>query len=76
MLNMSGMEGLFLKFLAMRDLDVKKTVLLFVAIHLMIAWVADRKVKQPHSGTSFIQHAVDINNEKNGTHYELIAKQP
>lgn len=33
-------------------LDLKKTVLLFVSIHLLIAWVAERKEKKETNKTT------------------------
>ncbi len=45
MLNMSGMEGLFfIKVITMKKMiGVMQALLLFASIHILIAWVAERK---------------------------------
>ena len=59
------------------NIDVMKTVVLFVAIHLMIAWVTERK----SAGTaqkSFLTKSTTLGNKvsKTGKQYKMMELQP
>ena len=53
---MSGVEGLFFLKRFRMKIDLKKTVLLFASIHLLIAFVAERqgKMKTPVNNTGSV----------------------
>lgn len=77
MLNMSGVEGLlFLNALGMK-LDIKKAVLLFASIHLLIAWVAERQsemkshkiIKPAMMGIQVVQGRTDVSGKFISTNY-------
>jgi hypothetical protein len=71
---MSGMEGLFfLKYVGMK-LDIKKAILLFASIHLLIAMVAERKDKMKIKSTSNRPAATD--GELANAKTAMIAKFP